>query len=255
MLVSGGWSPVIHLASQAGGRPQWNAEVQAFLPPEPTQNWIGAGAFLGRFSTAEALAQGHAAGIAATGAPETPVYLPDVSAHGLDPRPAPVFEIKAKGKAFVDFQHDVTAEDVRLAHREGYVSVEHLKRYTTLGMATDQGKTSNVPGLAIMADALGSAIDDVGTTRFRAPFSPVSLGALAAERYGDLKPERLTPMHDWHVEQGASDVCRRAVVPPDDLRRAGRKRRAGLCARGPRRARGRRHRRCLDAWQDRRARP
>ena len=79
------------------------------------------------------------------------------SAHGLDPRPAPVFEIKAKGKAFVDFQHDVTADDVRLAHREGFVSVEHLKRYTTLGMATDQGKTSNVPGLAIMADALGAA--------------------------------------------------------------------------------------------------
>ena len=88
VLVSGGWSPVIHLASQAGGKPHWNAEVQAFVPPEPTQNWIGAGAFLGRFSTAEALAQGHAAGIAATGAPETPVYLPDVSTHGLDPRPA-----------------------------------------------------------------------------------------------------------------------------------------------------------------------
>ena len=114
-----------------------------------------------------------------------------------------MFEIKANGKSFVDFQHDVTADDVRLAHREGYVSVEHLKRYTTLGMATDQGKTSNVPGLAIMADALGTAIEEVGTTRFRAPFSPVSLGALAAERYGDLKPERLTPMHDWHVERGA----------------------------------------------------
>ena len=85
VLVSGGWSPVIHLASQAGGKPHWNDEVQAFVPPEPTQNWIGAGAFLGRFSTAEALAQGHAAGIAATGAPETPVYLPDVSTHGLDP--------------------------------------------------------------------------------------------------------------------------------------------------------------------------
>jgi len=205
VIVSGGWSPVIHLASQAGGKPAWSVEVQAFLPPEPTQNWIGAGAFTGRFSTAEALAQGHAAGIAATGAPETPVYLPDVAAHGLDPHPAPVFEIKAKakGKAFVDFQHDVTAEDVRLAHREGYVSVEHLKRYTTLGMATDQGKTSNVPGLAIMADALGSPIDEVGTTRFRPPFSPVSLGALAAERYGELKPERLTPLHDWHVEHGA----------------------------------------------------
>ena len=112
VLVSGGWSPVIHLASQAGGKPQWSAEAQAFLPPEPTQNWIGAGAFTGRFSTAEALAQGHAAGIAATGAPETSVSLPDVAGHELDARPAPVFEIKAKGKAFVDFQHDVTADDV-----------------------------------------------------------------------------------------------------------------------------------------------
>jgi sarcosine oxidase subunit alpha len=98
----------------------------------------------------------------------------------------------------------VTAEDVRLAHREGFQSAEHLKRYTTLGMATDQGKTSNVPGLAIMADARGLSIPEVGTTRFRPPFAPVSLGSLAAERYGDLKPERLTPMHDWHVENGAA---------------------------------------------------
>ena len=112
--------------------------------------------------------------------------------------------MRAKGKAFVDFQHDVTAEDVRLAHREGFVSVEHLKRYTTLGMATDQGKTSNMAGLAIMAEALGKPIPDVGTTRFRPPFSPVSIGSLAAERYGDVKPERLTPMHDWHVEHGAT---------------------------------------------------
>jgi heterotetrameric sarcosine oxidase alpha subunit len=203
LLVSGGWSPVVHLASQAGGKPAWNAETQAFLPPEPTQNWIGAGAFTGRFSTDEALAQGHAAGVAAIGGAEAPVSLPDVAPHGLDARPAPVFEIKAKGKAFVDFQHDVTSDDVRLAHREGFISVEHLKRYTTLGMATDQGKTSNVPGLAIMADALGQAIDEVGTTRFRPPFAPVSIGSLAAERFGELKPDRLTPMHDWHVEQGA----------------------------------------------------
>jgi sarcosine oxidase subunit alpha len=98
----------------------------------------------------------------------------------------------------------VTADDVRLAYKEGFVSVEHLKRYTTLGMATDQGKTSNVPGIAIMADAQGRPISDVGTTRFRPPFAPVSLGALAAERYGEVKPERLTPMHDWHVENGAT---------------------------------------------------
>ncbi|MGN6145374.1 MAG: glycine cleavage T C-terminal barrel domain-containing protein, partial [Mesorhizobium sp.] len=111
---------------------------------------------------------------------------------------------KSRTKAFVDFQHDVTASDVELAQREGFESVEHLKRYTTLGMATDQGKTSNVPGLAIMAAALGKEIPQVGTTRFRPPYAAVSLGSLAGERFGDLKPERLTPMHDWHLANGAS---------------------------------------------------
>ncbi|TPJ62253.1 sarcosine oxidase subunit alpha [Mesorhizobium sp. B2-6-1] len=204
LLMSGGWSPTIHLASQAGGKAQWNAARQAFLPPKPTQNWIGAGAFTGSFSTAEAVTEGRAAGLAAAGAQATPAALPSVEAVACDPDPAPVFEIRASGKSFVDFQHDVTSEDVRLAHREGFVSVEHLKRYTTLGMATDQGKNSNVPGLAIMAEALGKPIPEVGTTRFRPPFAPVSIGSLAAERFGDLKPERLTPMHDWHVANGAT---------------------------------------------------
>lgn len=178
LLVSGGWSPVLHLASQAGQKPVWDARLQAFLPPEPTQNWTAVGAANG-----------------------------DFSAGALDVAPAPVFEIAPAdgkgGKAFVDLQHDVTADDVRLAHREGFVSVEHLKRYTTLGMATDQGKTSNVPGLAIMAAQLGKDIPEVGTTRFRAPYAPVSVGSLAAERFGHIFPDRLTPMHDWHVEQGA----------------------------------------------------
>ncbi|MGB6119032.1 MAG: 2Fe-2S iron-sulfur cluster-binding protein [Mesorhizobium sp.] len=176
LIVSGGWSPAIHLASQAGaGKAPWNEGLQAFLSPARAQNWEAVGSASGDFS----------------------------GGHGLDIAPAPVFEIKAPGKAFVDFQHDVTADDVRLAHREGFVSVEHLKRYTTLGMATDQGKTSNVPGLAIMAEASGKPIPDVGTTRFRPPFSAVSLGSIAAERLGDLRADRLTPMHDWHVEQGA----------------------------------------------------
>ncbi len=204
LLMSGGWSPTIHLASQAGAKAEWNAARQAFLPPKPTQKWIGAGAFTGSFSTAEAIAEGRAAGLSAAGGTSMPAALPTVEAAPGDPDPAPVFEIKAKGKSFVDFQHDVTAEDVRLAHREGFVSVEHLKRYTTLGMATDQGKSSNVPGLAIMAEALGKPIPEVGTTRFRPPFAPVSIGSLAAERFGDLKPERLTPMHDWHVDNGAT---------------------------------------------------
>lgn len=203
LVVSGGWSPAIHLASQAGGAPVWDGKLQAFLPPEPNQKWVGAGAFTGALTTAEALSTGRDAGLKATGKKASRVKLPEVAAPALDPFPAAVFEIKAKGKAFVDLQHDVTADDVRLAHREGFVSVEHLKRYTTLGMATDQGKTSNVPGLAIMADARGLPIEKVGTTRFRPPFSPISIGSLAAERHRHFKPDRLTPMHDWHVKRRA----------------------------------------------------
>lgn len=204
LLMSGGWSPAIHLASQAGAKAVWDDGLQAFLPPAPTGKWVGAGAFNGRLSTSEALAEGIAAGLPASAGKRKPTPVPPVSNAAPVSSPAAIFEIPAPGKAFVDFQHDVTASDVRLAHREGFVSVEHLKRYTTLGMATDQGKTSNVPGLAIMAAALGKTIPQVGTTRFRPPFAPVSIGALAAERYGDVRPDRLTPMHDWHVANGAT---------------------------------------------------
>ncbi|MBR2688578.1 MAG: sarcosine oxidase subunit alpha family protein [Aquamicrobium sp.] len=204
LLMSGGWSPVLHLASQAGAKPEWNEQLQAFLPPQPTQSWNGAGAFTGRLATDDAIVDGYATGLTASGGKARLIEQPEIEPASVNPEPAPVFEIKADGKSFVDFQHDVTADDVRLAHREGFVSVEHLKRYTTLGMATDQGKSSNVPGLAIMAEALGKPIPEVGTTRFRPPYTAVSIGSLAAERYGDLKPERLTPMHDWHLSQGAT---------------------------------------------------
>ncbi len=205
LIVSGGWSPAIHLASQGGSKPVWDERLQAFLPPPPTENWISCGAANGNFFTGGAIREGEAAGVAATGGSLKRAAQP-IMVEGFvgDPAPAPVFEIKASGKAFVDLQHDVTADDVRLAHREGFISVEHLKRYTTLGMATDQGKTSNVPGLAIMAETLGKPIPEVGTTRFRPPFAPVSAGSLAAERYGDIFPDRLTPMHDWHLEHGAT---------------------------------------------------
>jgi heterotetrameric sarcosine oxidase alpha subunit len=205
LLVSGGWSPTLHLASQAGEKPVWSEDLQAFLPPMRTEEWVGAGGMTGSLSSAAAISSGLAAGlVAAGGKPGKASTAPKVEGFDADPRPAPVLEIKAaKGKAFVDFQHDVTADDVRLARTEGFVSAEHLKRYTTLGMATDQGKTSNIPGLAIMAAELGKTIPEIGTTRFRPPFAPVSIGSLAAERYGDVFPERLTPMHDWHVEHGA----------------------------------------------------
>jgi len=203
LVVSGGWSPTIHLASQAGGPARWDERLQTFLPPEGLKGLYCAGACGGAFTTHDAIAEGLAGGAMAAGAKPSRKKPPHVEAASLDIAPAPVFEIETDGKAFVDFQHDVTANDVRLAHREGFVSVEHLKRYTTLGMATDQGKTSNVPGLAIMAKAAGKAIPVVGTTRFRPPFSGVSLGALAAERHAELRPERLTPMHDWHVARSA----------------------------------------------------
>ncbi|MEL6437387.1 MAG: sarcosine oxidase subunit alpha family protein, partial [Pseudomonadota bacterium] len=175
LIMSGGWSPVVHLASQKGAKPAWDDALQAFVAGTPGKTWSIHGAAAGDFDFGS----------------------------NLIVAPAPVHEVRYPGKAFVDFQHDVTADDVRLAHREGFVSVEHLKRYTTLGMATDQGKTSNVPGLAIMADARGMSITETGTTRFRPPYTATSIGALAAERHGDLFPHRLTPMHDEHSAAGA----------------------------------------------------
>ncbi|WP_288192455.1 sarcosine oxidase subunit alpha family protein [uncultured Phyllobacterium sp.] len=200
--VSGGWSPAIHLASQAGGKPEWDEDLQAFLPPEANQNWVTAGSAAGYMDTVSVFSDGATKGTSSKIKPK----LPAVDAPMFDASPAPVFEIEPAAKsqkAFVDFQHDVTADDIRLAYREGFHSVEHLKRYTTLGMATDQGKTSNIPGLAIMADVRGITIPEAGTTRFRPPFTPVSFGAIAGERYGDLRPHRLTPMHDWHLANSA----------------------------------------------------
>ena len=118
--------------------------------------------------------------------------------------PTPVWFIPGRQKAFVDFQNDVTAKDLGLAVREGFTSIEHVKRYTTTGMGTDQGKTSNVNALAIVAGKLGMGIEDIGTTTFRPPYTPVTFGALAGLNHDDLfDPIRVTPIHDWHVAQGA----------------------------------------------------
>jgi methylglutamate dehydrogenase subunit C len=204
LLVSGGWSPAIHLASEAGERPQWDEDLNAFLPPRPTQPWTGAGAFTGIYATQGAIEEGLAAGTVAAGKRPSRAAAPQVEAPNLDLKPAPILHVDAPGKAFVDLQHDVTVDDLRLARREGFVAVEHMKRYTTLGMATDQGKTSNVPAMTIMARIAGKSVAEVGTTRFRPPYSGVPIAAIAAERKSHLKPERLTPMHDWHVENGAT---------------------------------------------------
>ncbi|MEM9732298.1 MAG: sarcosine oxidase subunit alpha family protein [Pseudomonadota bacterium] len=224
LAVSGGWSPAFHLTSQQGGKPQWDAELQAFLPGEPTQKWHGCGAMAGKFGLRAAFRSGEEAAVKAlvdADFGEGEGSIPSIDGDAIDYAPAPVFEIKSGGKAFVDLQHDVTADDVRLAHREGFVSVEHLKRYTTLGMATDQGKTSNITGLAIMADTHGQSIPKTGTTRFRPPYTPVTLGTLAGSRYGHLASERRTPMHDWHVEHGAHMYANGPWMRPESYNRPG----------------------------------
>ncbi|MEQ8355965.1 MAG: sarcosine oxidase subunit alpha family protein [Kiloniellaceae bacterium] len=210
LLVSGGWTPTLHLASQAGGPARWDDTLTAFLPGEALQPWRAAGACNGTFATATALDQGAAAGAAAAAACGFASNAPDLPQADDEPvaeAPLPVWDARpkhGKGKAFVDLQHDVTAADVSLAHREGFRSVEHLKRYTTLGMATDQGKTSNVIGLALMARERQLSIPEVGTTRFRPPYTPVSLGALAGQARGaNFRPTRRTALHDWHEAKGA----------------------------------------------------
>ncbi|MFZ5692973.1 MAG: sarcosine oxidase subunit alpha family protein [Pseudomonadota bacterium] len=207
VAMSNGWNPTIHLATHLGGKPVWDETRQAFMPPQelpPGMSVVGAAA--GEFRLANAIEAGGKAGAAAAGdcgfdaRPLPRVTAAETATGGASVWTAP----PGKGKAFVDFQNDVTASDVKLAHAEGFRSVEHLKRYTTLGMATDQGKTSNVAGHAIMAALCGVDIARAGTTVFRPPYTPVAIGALAGHHRGkEFRPYRLTPSHDWAREQGA----------------------------------------------------
>ncbi|MPZ10973.1 MAG: sarcosine oxidase subunit alpha family protein [Kiloniellaceae bacterium] len=228
LLVSGGWTPTIHLASQAGGAARWDDALTAFLPGEALQPWRAAGACNGALGGAASLAEGAQAGAEAAracGFAPNPVALPALAEEPLATAPLPVWDARpprGKGKAFVDLQHDVTASDVSLAHREGFRSVEHLKRYTTLGMATDQGKTSNMAGLALMARERKLSIPEVGTTRFRPPYTPVALGALAGQGIGaHFRPTRRTPLHDWHLAAGAEMMAAGIWERPRVYYRAG----------------------------------
>ncbi|GBD50407.1 sarcosine oxidase subunit alpha family protein [Methylopila sp. Yamaguchi] len=208
VAVSGGWNPSIQIATHLGGRPAWDAQRAAFLPGSRPPGMDVAGAASGAFALAEAFAEGGRLGAAAAeacGYAATPFEAPQTepetdAVHGHGPwKPK-----RSRGKAFVDFQNDVTVKDVELAAREGFKSVEHLKRYTTLGMATDQGKTANVVGLALMAEITGRSIPDTGTTLTRPPFTPVAIGALGgAHRHKEFRPTRLPPSHFWAEEQGA----------------------------------------------------
>jgi len=208
VLMAGGWTPTVHLFSQSGGRLRWDDRQHCLVPGAAVQPVRSAGAAGGSFDLGRALAEGAASGTAAASAlgfsPE-PVAVPVVP----DARPldlAPIWEVPGRphGRAFVDFPNDVTAADIRLAQREGYRSVEHAKRYTTGGMAIDQGKTGNLNLIDVLARARGEATAAVGTTTYRPPYTPVSFGALAGQDTGALiLPWRETPMTPWHVAAGA----------------------------------------------------
>ncbi|KGT72979.1 sarcosine oxidase subunit alpha [Bradyrhizobium japonicum] len=206
LAVSNAWNPTLHLTSHQNGKPVWDEAIQAFVPGTLPPGLAVAGSAAGRFTLAQALQDGAKLGReAAIDAGFTPAAAESVPA--TDPETngqKPIWRVKGRGKAFVDLQNDVTDRDIELAAREGYRSVEHLKRYTTLGMATEQGKTSNLAGLAIMAEQTGRTIPETGTTTFRPPYTPVAIGALAGHHRGkEFRPARLAPTHQWSREQGA----------------------------------------------------
>lgn len=220
VAVSGGWSPAAHLYCHAGGKLRWDGGRAAYVPdpaappltPEGKSAVIPAGSANGFWSTAEVLSNGIAAGKRAveelgTGVlaqPDLTVTEPEESTAG-NIWFVPGSDEAATGKRhFVDYQHDVTVADLELAVREGYDSAELAKRYTTLGMAPDQGKVSNVPGYAILADAIGRPLDSESTTTIRPPYTPITLGAIAGASTGDLfRAVRETPPYDWHVANNA----------------------------------------------------
>ncbi|MEP9378312.1 sarcosine oxidase subunit alpha family protein [Aquabacter sp. CN5-332] len=206
LAISSGSSPNVGLTSHFGGKPVWREDIAGFVPGTLPPGMSVAGAVAGEYSLPRCLAGGAARAAEAAGELGFSAYATPVPQARDNPVTiAPFWHVKeSKGPAFVDFQNDVTAKDVAIAHQEGFRAVELLKRYTTLGMATDQGRTSNVTGLAIMAALTGQGVGETGTTLFRPPFTPVSIGAMAGHHRGkDFRPTRPTPTHPWAREHGA----------------------------------------------------
>ncbi len=215
LCVSGGWSPTVHLYCQAGGKLTYDPDLAALVPRDDLPGLRIAGAARGDFALADCLLTGATAGTraaACAGFGDGVVPTPPAVPNETQASPRPLWVLPAgrrRQKRFVDLQNDVTVEDIELAVREGYRSVEHVKRYTTLGMGPDPGRTSNVNGLGILAAVLGRTIDRVGTTTFRPPYAPVTMGALAGREVGRrLRPIRRSPLHEWHV--GSEAVMRTA---------------------------------------------
>ena len=210
LAMSGGWSPVVHLACQRGARPQWNEALSCFMPPAHDPWTIAAGSANGNWALGACLADGAQAGSKAAadaGFKAARIAVPkarDEAGFAV----SPLWWVKpSTGKAFVDYQNDVTARDLPLAAREGYNHIELAKRYTTSGMATDQGKLGNVNAIGILAEATGKPIPEIGTTTFRPFYTPVSFGALGGQHVGShFQPVRRSPLHGWAEKLGAAFV-------------------------------------------------
>ncbi|MEJ6389682.1 sarcosine oxidase subunit alpha family protein [Gymnodinialimonas ulvae] len=206
--VSGGWNPTVHLTCHMGAKPVWEDQINAFVPAENAIPGLHvAGACDGRLSIWDAIVSGADAAEAALTAlgrkvDRTHHMLPKVHMEGGNG--AGLHFVEAKGRAWLDFANDVTTKDVAQSAKEGFASVEHMKRYTTQGMAPDQGKSSNIAALAILADATGRSIPETGTTTYRPPYTPVAIGTMGAGAQGrGFAPERFTTSHKAVVARGA----------------------------------------------------
>ncbi|MDA0680693.1 MAG: sarcosine oxidase subunit alpha family protein [Proteobacteria bacterium] len=212
LAMSGGWSPAVHLHSQSGGTNAWDETRHCFVPAESAQANVSAGACNGHWSLKACLQDGIDAGAevaARCGLRTMPVELP-VTTEGTDNPMQALWRVPASKdpdrcpKQFIDYQNDTSVADVRLAAREGYRNVEHVKRYTALGFGTDQGKLGNINGMAILAECLGKTIPEVGTTTFRPVYTPVTFGLGAGENVGELfDPIRKTAIHERHQAAGS----------------------------------------------------
>lgn len=211
LATSGGWTPNVALFSQSRGKLQYDEQSAGFKPGVSFQAEQSAGGANGGMTLSLAIAEGAQAGMMAAEATGfTPGELVKPSIVAMIPESVnveahwevPVIGDRSNARAFVDLQDDVTTKDLHLAYNEGYRSVEHVKRYTTTGMGTDQGKIANMNAFGILSGAMGKPVPDVGVTTFRQPFKPVTFGALAGQHVGDhFLPRRGTPMHAWHREQ------------------------------------------------------
>lgn len=214
LCSSGGWNPAIHLFSQSGGRLKFDDELAAYLPDKSTQALRNAGSCQGSFALLSCINEGFSAGLGAARdsgfkTRSTGTLAPQVESTDCAPMRA-IWSVPSgvapagHRRHFVDLQNDVTVADIHLAVLEGYESVEHCKRYTTIGMGPDQGKTANVNAIGVLAEARHMNIAEVGTTTFRPPYTPVAFSAIAGRNVGRfLKPVRKTPIHEWHQTHGA----------------------------------------------------